>query len=81
MARDFVEDLKDVIRTRWEIGEPFSIDDVYALEDDLADLHPDVEGVVYRIKQHFNYLRDMERWVEWHHDPSATQMMYRRVGE
>jgi hypothetical protein len=81
MPRDFVEDLKDAIRARWEIGEPFSIEEVYALADDLADLHPDVEGIVYRIRQHFNHLRDMERCVVWHHDPAATLMMYRRVGE
>lgn len=54
----FNDVLECVEHLRLEPGETFELDDVYAFEDHLSELHPDNEHVQAKIRQQLQLMRD-----------------------
>ena len=51
--------LLDVMRSIEKLGEPeFTLDDIYALENELQKLHPENKHIKDKIRQQLQVLRD-----------------------
>ena len=67
--------LRKAIRQRWEIGELFSLDDVYKFETLFSGIYPRNSHVKDKLRQTLQFLRD-QGLVEFVDDHG----MYRRIG-
>jgi hypothetical protein len=52
------EQLADIIRNRWKIGQDFTLEDIYGYESHFANLHPENRNVKEKLRQTLQHLRD-----------------------
>lgn len=76
MADGWIDELRNVIRERWAVGERFSVEDVYDLSSRFAQLYPSNQHIRDKLRQTLQYLRD-QGFLEFINDRGE----YRRVGE
>jgi len=54
---NWVEELRQIIRSHWQPGDSFHLEDVYAFEDELSRRHPRNRHVRAKIRQVLQAMR------------------------